>query len=92
MYFRKVQSVAGRLKDVDPGSRCPCCLWASHWAWHLVAADDGQDLIEYALLTSFIGLVGILAFQTLGDAMRVAFNNWNNGIQSWWEPSDPAGS
>jgi len=40
----------------------------------LAADDRGQDLIEYALLATFISLVAILGATSLG----VALNNWYN--------------
>ena len=33
--------------------------------------ESGQDVIEYALLASFIGLVGVVAWTTSGAEIRV---------------------
>ena len=38
----------------------------------LVRDDQGQDLIEYALLATFVSLVAILGATALGEAL----NNW----------------
>jgi Flp pilus assembly pilin Flp len=35
---------------------------------------DGQDLVEYALLASFVALVAIVGASALG----IALNNWYN--------------
>ncbi len=35
--------------------------------------DDGQDLIEYALLASLIAIVAITAVTQLGNIINVAF-------------------
>jgi len=43
--------------------------------------DDGQDLIEYALLCSVIGFVGILAIDFIGAAMNTTYTSWDNAIQ-----------
>jgi len=36
----------------------------------LVREDEGQDLIEYALLAAFISLAAVLAIQQLGTAVN----------------------
>lgn len=43
--------------------------------------DRGQDLIEYALLSSLIGIVGILAWTNLGGAMNTAYTTWDTNVQ-----------
>jgi Flp pilus assembly pilin Flp len=37
---------------------------------HLVWNDDGQDLIEYALLTGLIALVAVVGVTAVGDAVN----------------------
>jgi Flp pilus assembly pilin Flp len=48
----------------------------------LVREDDGQDLIEYALLSAFIGLAGVTVFNAMGATMATAYTNWNTAVQS----------
>ena len=43
--------------------------------------DSGQDLIEYALLSALIGVVGILAWTNLGSAMNTTYNSWDDNAQ-----------
>ena len=43
---------------------------------HLFMNDAGQDLIEYALLSSFVALVGIFGAASLGTAL----NNWYTSV------------
>ena len=38
-----------------------------------VREEDGQDLIEYALLAAFIALAATLAMQTVGGSIRTLF-------------------
>lgn len=55
----------------------------------IVRDDGGQDLIEYALLGSFIGLVGVLAFQAMGGNINSIYRSWDSAVANQWEPSAP---
>lgn len=44
----------------------------------LVKDEQGQDLIEYALLATFVSLVAILGATALGKAL----NNWYSQVAS----------
>jgi pilus assembly protein Flp/PilA len=59
----------------------------------LVAAfvldESGDDLIEYALLAALIGIVGVVAFNTMSTKMGTAYSNWNATQHSNWEPCPP---
>jgi len=44
--------------------------------------ESGQDLIEYALLTSFIGLVGFVGINALGSALNTTYSSWDTAGQS----------
>lgn len=55
----------------------------------VVLDEDGQDLIEYALLSAFIGLAGALAFPLVAAAMNTTYGNWDAGINGLWEPPNP---
>jgi pilus assembly protein Flp/PilA len=37
--------------------------------------DQGQDLIEYALLAGFISLVAVLAITNVGTGVNAVYNN-----------------
>lgn len=51
--------------------------------------EHGQDLIEYALLASFIGLVGIVAFSAIETAIGSTYVAWNNNENNNWQMPDP---
>jgi Flp pilus assembly pilin Flp len=53
--------------------------------------DRGQDLVEYALLASIIGIVGVLIFPNIQTKMAAAFNSWGTNVYNLWVPDDPAG-
>ena len=46
------------------------------FAARLVRDEQGQDLIEYALLATFVSLVAILGATALGTAL----NNWYDTV------------
>ncbi len=52
----------------------------------LIREDDGQDLIEYALLTAAIGLGAVLAFQAWSAAINGTYGSWNTVVNSLWDP------
>ncbi len=47
-------------------------------ALRLVRDEEGQDLIEYALLATFVSLVAIAGATLLGNAL----NSWYTTVQS----------
>lgn len=56
----------------------------------LVFDDDGQDLVEYALLT---GLVAVAATVLLPLASELGdiYEAWNSDVNDLWEPPPPTG-
>ena len=55
----------------------------------LVREEQGQDLIEYALLTALIGFACIAAFDLIRSAIYNVYLSWNNSANSNWRPPDP---
>ena len=45
----------------------------------LLRDDNGQDLIEYALLTAAIGLAGLLTFETIRTTMGLTYLELGHG-------------
>jgi Flp pilus assembly pilin Flp len=57
------------------------------------AEDDGQDMLEYALLAAFIGIAGWAVLMTLPGVMGTTFASWQdttNGVPGRWDPPEPA--
>jgi len=50
--------------------------------FRFVHDDAGQDLIEYALLSSFIGLCALLVWLNIPPAIASAYARWDSGVQS----------
>ena len=45
-----------------------------------IRADEGEDLIEYALLAGFISLVAVVAITSVGSGVNVVYANINDAI------------
>lgn len=57
----------------------------------LVRDESGQDLVEYALLTTTIGFAGILAWSLVGNAISATYSSWVSGVDTLAEPPAPSG-
>lgn len=55
----------------------------------LLWADDGQDIIEYALLTASVGLMGIATWPLIETAIGAAYVRLDQQTQDLWEVPDP---
>jgi Flp pilus assembly pilin Flp len=51
--------------------------------------DSGQDLIEYGLLASIIGIAGALIFPSIKTAMNLRFGEWGTNVNNLWTPNNP---
>jgi Flp pilus assembly pilin Flp len=58
----------------------------------LLTDDHGQDLVEYALLVSFIGVTSVVAWAAIETAIGTAYVSWNGAVYSLWETPAPSGS
>lgn len=54
------------------------------------ADDSGQDLVEYALLTTFVGFSSIAVFDVIRGAIQVVYTSWNTSANSNWRPPNPS--
>jgi Flp pilus assembly pilin Flp len=52
----------------------------------LARNEDGQDLLEYALLASFIGIALVLLMPTLQTALGDALDGWGSAVYDLWLP------
>ena len=55
----------------------------------LFREDEGQDLIEYGILTGMVITIGIVIFTTISTKMGAAYDDWGTQIQDNWEPLPP---
>ena len=54
----------------------------THLIHRFVRDDEGQDLIEYALLAGFISLVAVVAITQVGTGVNAVYGNVNNQVQA----------
>jgi Flp pilus assembly pilin Flp len=57
----------------------------------LALETNGQDLIEYALLTTFIGFAGAAAWAAMQTGLGNVYTSYVGAIWNLWEPADPVG-
>ena len=101
--WRYADVTAGTLPEVTavadvgspPGTRtaasAPWRTAALRMGQRLVVEDDGQELVEYGLLTLLIMAVGVAVFVAIQVGMGTAYNTWGAAILNNWQPSPPAG-
>ena len=58
----------------------------------LIAEEQGQDLIEYALLTAAVSVATVLGIAALGGAINSVYTAWDTRTQDLWEPHAAAAS
>jgi Flp pilus assembly pilin Flp len=58
----------------------------------LLEDDRGQDLIEYALLSAFIGVISVAVWGVIATRLGTAYTGFDTNTQGIWETPDPAGS
>ena len=52
--------------------------------------DRANDIVEYAMLAAFFGIVGYAAWTLLEDTMFTTYTSWDTAGQDLWEPPPPA--
>jgi len=58
----------------------------------LLFESDGQDIVEYALLTTFIGFAGAAAWNAMQTGLGNAYQSSSAAVWNLWEPADPVGA
>jgi len=81
--------MVGRLGRLFRKDNLVNLSWFKKFAADLIQDEGAQDLVEYALLTVFVAIVGAMTFDVLENAIGNAYTNWDTGEQNLWEPNDP---
>jgi Flp pilus assembly pilin Flp len=66
------------------------CKWARLVAVRLATDDDGQDLVEYALLTGIVAVAAAIALPAASQ-LGAIYRGWNANVNDLWEPPAPTG-
>ena len=59
------------------------------WWRRLLRDEDGQDIIEYALLTASVGLMGIATWPLIAVGIGVSYQRLDTQTQDIWQVPDP---
>jgi Flp pilus assembly pilin Flp len=51
--------------------------------------EDAQDLVEYAMLGMFVGVVGVLVWNNIVTLLGARYSEYNSNVQDLWVPPDP---
>ena len=62
-----------RMRNLFPEDSNMLAHFAGDWWRRLGLREDGQDLLEYALLVSLIALVAMGAVTTVGSTIKTVF-------------------
>jgi Flp pilus assembly pilin Flp len=54
-----------------------------------VRDEDAQDLVEYALLGMFVGVVGVIVWSNIVTLLGARYTEYNTNVQDLWVPPDP---
>lgn len=57
-----------------------------------IRAEDGQDVIEYGLLSVFFGIVCIAVWLSIQGRLRNAYLGYDLDVQNLWESPPPSGT
>ena len=60
--------------------------------YRLIAEEQGQDIVEYALLTAAASVVTVLGIAAIGSAINTVYTAWDTYTQNLWQPQAPAAS
>ena len=55
----------------------------------LIREDDGQDIVEYALLTAAIGLAGVASWPFIETGIKTTYGKLDQKTQDLWQVPDP---
>lgn len=81
------------LMRIWGGLRTPRDAGMAAKTWTLVrrlrTEDAGQEFVEYALLSGFIGLGALAGFNALQNSLTASYTNWDTGQQNLADPPDP---
>ena len=63
----------------------------SVWRFVVNFAEDeqGQDLVEYALLGAFVAIATVLGLKAIEGGIKTRYGIWDTDEQNLWRPPNP---
>ena len=58
----------------------------------LATEEQGQDLLEYALLGAFVAILTMAGLRLIEGTIGDKYIDWDLDEQDLWRPPDPSGS
>jgi Flp pilus assembly pilin Flp len=58
-------------------------------AARFLAEDSAQDLVEYALLGAFIGVVAVLVWANISTLIGIRYTEYNTDVNDLWASPEP---
>jgi Flp pilus assembly pilin Flp len=58
-------------------------------AARFIADESAQDLVEYALLGAFIGVVAVVVWANISTLIGVRYAEYNTDVNDLWAPPEP---
>lgn len=65
------------------------CRIVLPWISRLAREDSGEDLVEYGLLTAFIGFAGVGVVGVIMATLHSGYLNWDSQTQNLWVMPNP---
>jgi len=62
------------------------------WLRTFAQETRAQDLVEYALLTAVIGLVGLAVLNGVSAMVNTYYGQSTSSVNGLWQSPDPSGS
>jgi len=62
------------------------------WIRTFARDSRAQDLLEYALLSAVIGLVGLAALNGVSTLVNTYYGQSQSSVNGLWQSPDPSGS
>lgn len=60
-----------------------------HALRYFIRDESAQDLVEYAYLCVFVGLVGVVVWDGIVQLLGERYAEYNSGVQGLWQSPDP---
>lgn len=81
--YEQLSAPDKRKARCNPDGPTKTIVWSTsvkRLAASLVRSSEGQDLIEYALLTGFLSLIAVVAITSVGEGVDTTYANMADAV------------